>query len=198
MESLYSSIPRKSVVVVKDWVKDSNFLFKSSNPRSTKLGDFKFDLRNNRLPIITVNKNLNQYQFLITFTHEYAHYLVWKKYNAKVRPHGKEWKSIFKALIVQLISNQIFPSDIVQVLAKHIINPKASTSGDLNLVKVLRRYDANKKDILNDLPANALFKFNNRIFVKGSLRRTRYLCEEIATKKKYLISGVAEVDFVEK
>ena len=46
--------------------------FKISKPRKTKLGDFRID-PGKKLPTITVNGNLNEYSFLVTTIHEFAH-----------------------------------------------------------------------------------------------------------------------------
>ena len=40
-------------------------------------------------------------------------------------------------------------------------------------------------------------KKNKKIFIKGIKQRTRYLCEEVISKKKYLIHGIADVELVE-
>ena len=50
------------------------FNFKVKNNRTTKLGDYRYDRRNGAHSI-TVNMDLNEYSFLITYIHEVAHLL---------------------------------------------------------------------------------------------------------------------------
>ena len=58
-------------------------------------GDFK-PLKKSGWSQITINNNLNEYGFLITALHEFAHLLVYEKYKNKVHPQGSEWKKLFK------------------------------------------------------------------------------------------------------
>ena len=77
------------------------FHLKISKPRNSKLGDFRpIGKRNSR---ISVNGNLNKYEFLIVLLHEIAHLLVWKNYGLRTKPHGKEWQFEFKLLLKQYI-----------------------------------------------------------------------------------------------
>src|SRR6478609_6690326 len=54
--------------------------------RADRLGDYSPHLgKGNR---ITINHNLNPYDFLITFIHELAHHTTYKKYGSRHEPHG--------------------------------------------------------------------------------------------------------------
>ena len=57
-------------------------------PRKTKLGDYR-PPRNGEAHRISVNNDLNQYAFLLTFLHETAHLINFEKRGYKVQPHGK-------------------------------------------------------------------------------------------------------------
>jgi hypothetical protein len=59
----------------------------------------------------------------------------------------------------------------------------------------LKNYDQQNDDfvLLETLPINSKFNLQGKMFVKGPLRRKRFVCEEIQTKKKYLIYAIAEV-----
>ena len=133
-------IPINSFPIVIAWIKKNPFHLKITKARSTKLGDFRPATKNKPYRL-SVNHNLNQYAFLITLTHEFAHLLTWERYQSKVNPHGKEWKNNFKNLIQHLISENIFPKDITKVLLRHIKNPAASSVKDIELVKVLNQYN---------------------------------------------------------
>ena len=77
MSAFYSFVPAKSTKLLQFWVDELNVKVIVSNPRKTKLGDFK--VIGNKL-IVSVNNNLNKYAFLITLTHELAHAFVFKKH----------------------------------------------------------------------------------------------------------------------
>jgi hypothetical protein len=59
----------------------------------------------------------------------------------------------------------------------------------------LKNYDKQIDDIylLENIPFNTKFYLNDKLFIKGELRRKRFVCEEVATKKKYLVYAIAEV-----
>ena len=143
-EKLYSllqqHIPDNAVHYCLDKWTEKPFHFTVTRKRNTKLGDYRFDPRTAKHSI-TVNHNLNKFNFLITFLHEYAHLTATDKYDRKVSPHGAEWKKEFKEVIQPMLNSLVFPDDILQVLIKHMKNPKASTQADARLVQVLRKYD---------------------------------------------------------
>lgn len=199
MEKIFAAIknrvPENSLSILENWFRDYTFLLVVSKTRHTKLGDYR--AKRMHLPHrISVNHNLNQYAFLITLTHEFAHLLVFEKYKNKVAPHGLEWKNQFAALVLILLERNIFPSDIAGILVEHIKNPAASSCRDFNLTVQLKKYDVGIETVLHliDLPEGSLFSLKNkRIFTKGQKRRTRFLCQEKSTQKQYLIHGAAEV-----
>lgn len=146
---------------------------------------------------ISVNGNLNQYQFLITLLHELAHLLTFEGWGNKVQSHGQEWKRIFGELLAQFIQHKIFPADIESALLKSISNPAASSCADMGLLKTLRRYDVKKGTgiLVEELPPEALFKTGDgRVFKKGTKARKRFKCIEVATGRLYLFSPVYEVE----
>lgn len=195
LAALKNRVPENSLSILEGWFRDYTFLLVVSKTRHTKLGDYR--AKRMHLPHrISVNHNLNQYAFLITLTHEFAHLLVFEKYKNKVAPHGLEWKNQFAALVLILLERNIFPSDIADILVEHIKNPAASSCRDFNLTVQLKKYDVGIETVLHliDLPEGSVFSLKNkRIFTKGQKRRTRFLCQEKSTKKQYLIHGAAEV-----
>ena len=88
------------------------------NERKTRHGDYK------RLPNgkyqITVNSNLNSYRFLITLIHEIAHFEAYNTYGRRIKPHGKEWKHTFQHLMLPFIRPEIFPNELLPLLAQHL------------------------------------------------------------------------------
>lgn len=168
--------------------------FSIVRPRSTKLGDFRFGPTLKR-PKITINGNLNKYSFLITTLHELAHYFAHKEFGIRIKAHGKEWQVMYQKLIYPIIESGHLPKDIEDVLLKSLINVKASSCTDLNLMRVLRLYDERNDNVLHleDIIEDTHFELNGKWFSKGKLRRKRYLCFELSTRKNYLVSALAEV-----
>ena len=130
--------PENAVRYCYDLWKKYHFEFIVTKSRITKLGDCRLNppapkesgvLRTGKAGksdvkyTITVNEDLNQYAFLITYLHEIAHLVtglefdppVWRTGETacrtygrrQVAPHGKEWKKNFKKLIEPLLLNDI-------------------------------------------------------------------------------------------
>lgn len=167
-----------------------------TRPRKTRLGDFT--VRPRQLPRITVNGNLNPYNFLITYIHEVAHCGVFQNYKRKVAPHGPEWKQLFGKLLQPVLTPDVFPDEILIPLKRYAINPKASTGSDHTLFAAIKKFDpdaalSNKK-ALAYLKEGTDFVFQNRTFVKGPLRRTRIVCTDKITNRRYTIPAHALVE----
>ncbi len=180
---------------VKIW-KDQPFHFKITSSRKTKLGDFRYR-KDQKLQTITLNSDLNQFQFLLTFIHEVAHLHAFQKFGFTINPHGREWKSTFQEIMFPFLKEDFFPLDILIPLKKHMRNPKASSAADLFLMKEMSKYDLNNKALdqvfLSDLKPGTRFLISGRKFEKAETRRTRVVCIEITSGKKFLIALMAKV-----
>ncbi|SOE22471.1 SprT-like family protein [Spirosomataceae bacterium TFI 002] len=171
------------------------FDFKISKTRNTCLGNYRFYQGKHA---ISINHDLNPYNFLITYIHEVAHMHVKLKNYRKPMPHGKEWKFHFQELMIPMLKEEIFPLEVLKALSKHMINPKASSTRDPLLLKSLRQFDDSKTDFLTigEIENDVVFNFRNRIFQKKETRRTRALCLCLETKQKYTISLAAQIELV--
>ncbi len=199
-EKLYPYLPKESVDTIYQWLKDYNVSFRITKKRASKLGDYRspFKEQGHR---ISINGDLNPYSFLITTVHEFAHLVTWEQHKHKVKPHGLEWKNSFKKLMDPFLADTIFPDDVKSALVGYMNNPAAASCTDLNLMKVLRKYD--KKDstliTVEELEPNAKFLLGTkRVFVKGNRIRKRYKCMELSTKRYYLFNPLAEVKKLEE
>jgi len=187
-------IPPSSLEYCVNLWESNPFHFIVTKKRGTKYGDYRYNSRDGSHKI-TVNGDLNQYNFLLTYIHEYAHLLAVEKYSNKADPHGLEWKKCFKEAMNPILNEKVFPNDILAPLIKHMGNPKASSASDLKLVTAFRAYDqANHLTPIGSLKVNELFFFNGKTYKKMELRRTRYVCLEVISQRKYLISKIALVE----
>ncbi|HQY19943.1 MAG TPA: hypothetical protein PK294_04540 [Ignavibacteria bacterium] len=89
----------------------------------------------------------------------------------------------------------IFPEELNNYLKEYSTDPSAASCSDEKLIKHLKKYDAESDYVhLDELNENQIFTLKNSgRFIKGKKRRKRFLCIEIGTGRKYLISPVAEV-----
>ena len=191
MQSYTTYVPEKSITQLQFWIDELGVFIKLTKPRRTKLGDFK--IHKEQL-VISINNNLNPYSFLITLTHELAHAFVYKNYKNTKDPHGKEWQLMFKSMLLNFLTPDYFPKDILVVLSLHIRKPNASTLSDIKLSSVLKTYDTYKTIIISDINEGEEFNLSNgRSFIRGLKLRKRYRCIEKHTKKVYLFHPLADV-----
>jgi hypothetical protein len=193
---LYQYIPETAVLKVLELLAHDNLTVKVKSERKTRHGDYK------RLPNgkhqITVNSNLNSYRFLITLIHEIAHFEAYKEYDRFIKPHGVEWKYTFQHLMLPFLNPDIFPIELLPLLANHFKNPKASSDTDSSLALALRQYDeTNDKTYVFEIPLGQSFKlYNGKVFLKGEKRRKRFECVEVKSGKLYLFNPNAEVELL--
>lgn len=188
-------LPNDFVPYISELIMQSDVKFKIVAPRRTKLGDFKAKGDKSNKSQITINGDLNPYAFLITTLHELAHLNTFNKYKYKVRPHGREWKKEFSILLNPILMHDALPKELKIALEKSIQNLKASSCSDIHLSRALKKYDPSKRTVtLEELDENTCFVINKKTYLKGKLRRTRYLCKEMSSGKSYLIHALAEVN----
>lgn len=192
-------IPAAFTSYVADLLFSSKVAFKVSKPRKTKLGDYRPPFQS-EFHRITVNGDLNPYQFLITTLHEFAHMQTYIEHGWKVKAHGEEWQRKFSTLLAPLLDSEAIPRDIKLALKNSINKPKASSCTDLALSRVLKRYDEQNEHLVTveELKENECFILNNKRFKRGKLRRKRYMCEELGSGKLYLVHCLAEVKRIEE
>jgi len=193
-QALSQYLPPSALTMVVELLFDQPISLKITKNRSTKYGDYRPPLRSHGHRI-SVNGDLNPYAFLVTLIHEYAHYVVHTKYSRNVSPHGKEWKFAFQQEMKPFLNRDIFPEQLLLVLEQHMLNPKASSASDQRLRKALMEFDTKKKTLLEDLPEKAVFMIAKKgVYRKGEKKRTRYLCQEVQSKKWFFVHGLAEVE----
>jgi predicted SprT family Zn-dependent metalloprotease len=137
--TLQKYIPQAAINHVETLLQQDNLVVKVKQERKTRHGDYR------RLPNgkhqITINANLNYYRFLITLIHEIAHLEAFKKYGNGIKPHGIEWKRTFQRLMLPIVNPDVFPKDLLPLIAKHFIKPTASSDTDVQLSRALKQFD---------------------------------------------------------
>lgn len=199
-EVLEQKVPTEAVEYCFRLWEENPFSFTVARTRSSCFGNYIF--RNNTHKI-TVNNDLNPYAFLLTYIHEVAHLHTQLQKGAnkrrKILPHGIEWKTNFQKLMQPVLTSSIYPEKILKPLTEYMSNPAASSVGYAPLQEALRSFDEKQEEgvALSQLPDNQWFEFRGAIFQKLELRRTRVLCVEKKSKRRYTISAVARVKIIQ-
>jgi SprT protein len=189
-------IPEHSLELVFELIKANHVHLKIVNERLTRHGDYR--KHPDGFHQVTVNASLNKYRFLITLIHEIAHLVAFEKYGRDIKPHGDEWKMTFQRLMVPFIRPEIFPNQLLPLLARHFRNPKASSDTDATLSLALKQFDPeNDKNYIFEIPYGSIFRIHNgKIFKKVALRLKRYECQEMTSGRIYLFNPNAEVELL--
>jgi SprT protein len=198
-EVLQEKVPTEAAEYCYKLWEENPFSFTIARTRSTCFGNYIFRNGSHK---ITVNHDLNPYAFLLTYVHEVAHLhtqLQKTSPRKKIQPHGIEWKTNFQRLMYPMLNLSIYPEKILKPLTKYMANPAASSAGFAPLLDALRSFDAKQEEgvSLSQVLDNQWFEFRKSVFQKLELRRTRVLCMERKTKRRYTISAVARVKVVE-
>jgi hypothetical protein len=195
--TLQKYLPERAVLPCFELIKNNGVHLKIVEHRVTRHGDYR------RMPDgkhqITVNASLNKYRFLITLVHEIAHLVAFERFGRHIKPHGIEWKQTFQKMMLPFIRPEVFPTQLLPIVANHFKNPKASSSTDTRLSLALQSFDPIERtnSYVFELPEGSTFRlYNGRIFRKGNKRRKRYECIELATGRLYLFQPNAEVELI--
>ncbi len=193
-------IPAPSVPMILEYISLYKVHLTVTRSRKSVLGDYRHTtgMKNHR---ISVNGDLNLYSFLITLVHELAHLVTFTRYANRVDAHGKEWKSIYRTLLIRFMHPEIFPDDILKALEHSLHNLPASSCADDGLMRVLRKYDQADHSVqfVEQLSEGSLFEIDGgRVFKKGQKLRKRFQCLEVKTGKLYLFSPIHSVKPLEQ
>ncbi|HOY33400.1 MAG TPA: SprT-like domain-containing protein [Bacteroidales bacterium] len=193
---LSSYLPGSAYETVLGWISSYPVRIVISGERITKSGDYRPPENGFLYHRISINRNLNNYAFLITLAHEFAHLLTWNTYRRKAKPHGHEWKDNYRILILSLIEKNIFPKEIEHALINVFVrNGKSVHEAEYRLSLVLSEYDIDYSgQFLAELVPDSVFSIRNgNMFRKGDKVRTRYKCFCLNNKRWYLVSPAMKV-----
>jgi SprT protein len=192
---LDSYIPRETTPLISRWLDGHSLTIQLKRPRRSKLGDFRA-ASGGKAPCISVNIDLRPHQFLVTLTHEIAHFLNWSENGRFVAPHGPQWKACFGRLLTELSTVSTLPDALRAALRNHAGKPKSATHYDQAFATAIAAADGDETLRLDDIPTGGFFKFRERLFRKIKSNRTRCRCIEVNTRIEYRISRIAPVDAV--
>ena len=196
IKTLARYIPDHAVKPVFELIVSNQVHLKIVNERQTRHGDYRKGISGKHE--ITVNASLNKYKFLITLIHEISHLVAFEKFGRNIKPHGTEWKYSFQRLMIPYIRPEIFPNQLLPLLARHFKNPSASSDTDATLALALKQFDQqNDKNYVFEIPYGSVFRISNgKIFKKIAVRTKRFECLEISSGKLYLFNPNAEVELL--
>jgi SprT protein len=172
-----------------------------TNERRSVLGDYRSPVADSPYHRISINANLNPYSFLITLLHELAHMFTYIHFQHKAQPHGKEWKTQFRHILIPFMGKRFFPADVEKALLTYLHDPAASTCTDPELYKSLYKYDEHKPGfkLVDDVGMNRFFETEDgSLYQKIEKLRTRNKCKNINNGKVYLFPGIVEVKEVRR
>jgi SprT protein len=172
-----------------------------THERKSVLGDYRNPTPDAPYHRISINANLNPYSFLITLLHELAHLYTFVHFQHKASPHGKEWKTQFRHILIPFLGKRFFPSEVEKALFAYLHNPAASTCTDAGLFKALYLYDDHRPGfkLVDDLAVNQFFATDDgEVYQKLEKLRTRTKCRNINTGKLYLFQGIIEVKHIRR
>lgn len=204
-EEQYKSIlsrylPSTAVEPIFRFVSDNNVRFKITRVRTSKLGDYRCPSPQHPCHEISVNGDLPQYFFLLVLLHEMAHLNTFLAFGRKVQPHGHEWQEHYRRLLIEYFNGGHFPPDTYHLFKRYTAHIPLNRAAGQELELKLKRYGLPEDDTthltLADLPIGSAFRLKSkpeRLFVNLEKRRTRHLCSEQNSTRRYLISGTAEV-----
>jgi hypothetical protein len=196
MATLDKYVPEIIVEPITELLKEHRVQLFIVNERKTRHGDYRKERDGSHR--ITVNANLNKYRFTMTLIHEIAHLVAFEKYGRAIKPHGREWKHTFRNLMVPFLRPEVFPQEVLPLLAMHFRNPKASSDRDAALSIALKSYDpGGDKTYIQDLKHGDVFKSKkgHTYQIEEKLRK-RFKCTDLVTGRQYLFQPNAEVEFL--
>jgi len=201
LQVLQNHCPFGSKSLLQTWLLNRHVIIRISRDRVSKLGDFRAP-QNSYPARISINGGLLPIEFLITLAHELAHHDVYKSKGIrqrwgrhKIKPHGIEWKTIFRQYIVEIIESGIVDEELIGALRKCYLEREHIVSTPCIELKRLQEADIGEHVLrVCDLDEGDEFMLRSgRVFKRGSKLRTRYKCRDSNTGKIYTVHGFAPV-----
>jgi len=185
-KQLSTILPEYLALTIAELIVDNNIFFRVSKDRKSKLGDYRY-IPQERKHLISVNQGLGPTQFFITAIHEFAHFFAFKNHGRKIKPHGLEWRYEYRKLLSEVLEFNSLESEMIQAVQMELQKPTVAHRSSLS------RELMPGEVYLSSVSEHSVFEFRDRKFIKKEIRRTRFFCECIVTKKLYTIHKEAIV-----
>ncbi|MEN4759683.1 SprT-like domain-containing protein [Chryseobacterium sp. C39-AII1] len=191
IQSLEKYLPQNTLQYLKIWFADYYIHIKVTRNRNSKLGDYR------KLPDnsheITVNSTLAPQLFFFVLTHELAHLIAFENYGRRISPHGNEWKDTFRQMLLQSID--VYEEKLRPIIIKFSKSPKANFMSSPDLVKYfhIEKQDDNLV-FIETLKKGDYFIYHNEKYLLEGLIKKNYLCQNLATGRKYSFKPLARVE----
>lgn len=192
----HNYVPKAAEAYCVELWQQYGFRLKLANHRQSKWGDYRYrkSADGHEQHQISVNRTLPTEAFLLTYLHEVAHLIAFRKHGFRIRPHGEEWKACFRQLLQPVLDEPMVTEKVRIPLQRYAQNPKATVHADATLHQVLLRKQPTDGNIpLSSVAEQEQFMFQGRKFLKERVRRTRALCREVTSGKRYTIALSAYV-----
>ena len=202
---LRNHLPAEAVEWVYGYLVCYKVHFHITQQRRSKLGDYRWPQPRHPFHEISINGDLNPYMFLWVFLHEAAHLETHAKHSVRVAPHGHEWQAEYALLLAQ--HADLFPPEAHEAIIRYASRIPLNRAAGRRVEEMLHRHDRDADHAappalhLDDLAAGSLFRLKSKpsmTFRAEEKRRTRWLCTETATGRRYTVSGAAEVEKIEQ
>ena len=191
-------LPAAAVEGVYDFMNRNNVYLHITRKRVSKLGDYRWPQPHHNYHEISVNGDMNPYQFLQVMLHEMAHLNNYQRYGKDIQPHGHQWQEEYRQLLREYLA--CFPDDVAALITRYTARVPLYHTVGKQIDALLCHYDLDytpSDDLtLDQLTPGTRFRIiakPQRMFRAIEKRRTRWLCLCLDDNKKYLVSGSAKV-----
>ena len=190
INSLIAYLPDGTLPFLKKWGAGHAIHIIITRNRRSKLGDYR--LKKDGSHQITVNSTLEPQLFFFVLTHEIAHLLAFAKFGRRIAPHGQEWKTIYRGMLLDTL--HIYDEELKPLIQQYSHVPKANFMASPELVSYFERHTLQADEhYIQDLEPEQEFVFRNSIYrMEGKIKKN-YLCTNLASGRKYAFRPLARV-----
>jgi len=188
---LLKYLPENTVPFLKKWFENHTIHIHITKERNTKLGDYR--KKRDGSHMITVNSTLEPELFFFVLTHELAHLLSFERYGGRIAPHGKEWKFVFRTMLLE--SMPVYSKDLQSILTRFSVSPKANFMSSEELVRYFYSEPVNESYVfVENLSQNEQFIYRKQRYQYNERLKKNYLCTNLDSGKKYLFKSLVQVE----
>ena len=191
IQNLEKYLPENTLPFLKNWFGEFYLHIKITRGRNSKLGDYR--KKPDKSHQITINSTLQPQLFFFVLTHELAHLIAFEKYGNRISPHGAEWKTTFRIMLLESIS--IYSDDLKPIILQFSKSPKANFMASPDLVKYFHIEDyEDETSYIEDLSIGDQFIYKKQRYIIEEKRKKNYLCNQLESGKKYIFKPLARVE----